>query len=146
MGLDASIWVTTPAAVTDDQLEGWSARLREAFGDDAPEADGCPCLERKDWDDASANGVRVPDGHTILHVGTAMRYYGPQYERGPWAILSGVCRWLSLAVPDATVWYGHDTGGERVWTPELDAALWEHFARHGTAYYGSHAEEDVGGG
>jgi hypothetical protein len=134
MGLDASIWVTTPAPVSDAQVEEWSERLRYEFQNEAPDADGCPCLERKDWDDASANGVRVPDGHSILKVGTAMRYYGPGYERGPWAILSGVCRWLSLAVPDATVWYGADHGGEKPWSEDLDAALWAHFVEHGSRY------------
>jgi hypothetical protein len=134
MGLNASIWVATPASVSDEQLANWSERLRYEFQNEAPDAEGCPCLERGDAGFADDNGIRVPDGHTLLRVGTAMRFYGPQYERGPWAILSGVCRWLSLAVPDATVWYGADHGGEKAWTPERDAAIWAHFVEHGSRY------------
>lgn len=91
--------------------------------------------DEDDWHDCADR----PDGGTLITVSTLSRYYGEGYERGHWPIISGVMRWLRARLPQATIWYGGDSGGTlAVFTEADDSKMWAHFIAVGhDPYHGT---------
>lgn len=90
----------------------------------------------------------LPDGYRIMpasewapegathEIETLVRYYGKNYERGPWPYMSAVLMLLLASEDVEIVWYGGDCyDSPEVCTPEMVAELNAHFMAHGNRPY-----------
>lgn len=115
MGIDACIYVKLRDGVTGPRLE---QELPQGFGL-KPSSEWCM------------------EGATH-EVDNSVRFYGPDYARGPWPTLSAALM-LLLNSPDVeTVWYCGDSGGEETeepWTLEKLAEYTAYFVAHGRREY-----------
>ena len=74
-------------------------------------------------------------------VSTMARYYGPGYERGPWAEIAAAIILLRHALPGRTVHYGGDSDDAcPVVDDEYLAEIWAHWAGPDGDDYHSHME------
>jgi hypothetical protein len=84
------------------------------------------------------NGYRIspankwaPEGATH-EIETAVRYYGANYERGPWPYISAVLMLLLASEDVEIVWYGGNCyDSMQICTPETVRELNDHFMAHG---------------
>lgn len=77
----------------------------------------------------------APEGSTH-EVDTLARYYGPGYERGPWAEICAALMLLHACPEVERVWYGGDNADEVPECPPARVvALSEHFMEHGNRPY-----------
>lgn len=122
MGLDVNLYVE--AEITDEYLQLASAYMRSKVEEFV--VDDMPALEKE-----------AVDGRTRIVVNTWTRYYGFNYERGPWPEIYGAIRVLQAMFPGYPVYYGPDTTdtGEAVTEAFLEE-MWGHFlSPRGRDYY-----------
>jgi len=63
------------------------------------------------------------------------RYYGPNYERGPWTLLAAVLMNLHASEDVGKVWYGSDSSTPLEITPEGVNEISLHFMTHARRPY-----------
>lgn len=68
---------------------------------------------------------------------THARYYGPQYERGPWPTIASALLLLYCNPDVDKVWYYGDDSDPKEFTPEHLRDMNEYWIRYGNAPYRS---------
>lgn len=84
-------------------------------------------------DDTTEPKVARPE-EQFINVGLYGRYYGPDYERGDFASLYAVTKWLRVRIPAAEIWYGGDSSGIAMAPFDEEKMLW-HWAQTGNRPY-----------
>ncbi len=139
MGVDVEMTVILRREIDDEEIRENSLLLTECFGhewfdlwepkDIAIERTNAPGTEDSEDDHNWCYSMPANvAGQTMLRVRFSQRMYSVGYERGPYYVISSVCRFLQTTWPDCEVWYAGDTGeeAERL-DGDLDAKLWAHF-------------------
>jgi len=146
MGVDASMYVVVPTALSDHAIERvaveMQCRFRNAGLRTSPtgqyRADGLPyhCLERADpYPEKILEHAHAGRAFTVLYVLWWQSYYGPNYERGDLPEILAVARFLRGRWNSAEVWYGGDDRVELL-DARTEAALWRHFVgKRGVDYF-----------
>lgn len=81
------------------------------------------------------SGKEAIEGATH-EVDQQWRYYGPQYERGPWPQIASVLMALHASADVETVWYFGDCSDcDEPFTPERVTEFSKHYMEHGDRPY-----------
>lgn len=153
MGIDAQMYFTTCAQLSDAQISEMQWRLAEAFWRDRPLWIRPPEEDSKlDWLREGRKSfaeistyhqdgptVRRKKGERMFEVSLSTRYYSEGYERGDIIGIIAARDWICTNIPDARVFYGGDSSGVEAeeLTRERCDELIEHWAKHGHVPYAS---------
>lgn len=125
MGIDVNLYAI--GDVTDPRLAEANAfmRSRDIVGDYSDIGDSDPLVRSKYADDGRVEWQ------------TWHRYYGPGYERGPWAAIHNAIVCMRAALPECTIHYGGDVEPDAPEvTDEMLAGTWAHYlGPNGDAYH-----------
>lgn len=138
MGLDAEIVLQVPHLMTDAEVRDLAVQFGLRFHDEvwvrrpsyqSRSGERALVVLRRDDENRGCLTKHVPKvphvPETLLEVSTAMRYYGPGYERGPLVVILAMASYLGRF---GTVYYGSDGDARlRALDAEYRDELWQHF-------------------
>lgn len=138
MGVDARMFFTLPAPLTERELLRVAFELSEAFYREPF------WIHRKpSYGTPPHHAISTPDDDeevgltgNVYRVNLSGRYYGPGYERGPIYLFVAIDQWIEYRLPGASVFYGGDSDDVlTLFNEAARASSMRHFARHGHRPY-----------
>lgn len=139
MGVDVNILIFNSKFETDTELRRISAEICSRT-DIYPYSEDHHILhEVADWSwyFGSEEEILKNEGEQVITCDTLWRYYGPGYERGPWAHIKELLSLLGHYFPNSRIYYGGDSSGIKgeLVTQDFIKSINDHWLKYGHAPY-----------
>jgi hypothetical protein len=107
MGIDAEMFIKTKKRYSEKEVRLAAVQLYSLYGKDAfciNREGGQHCLAIQDVIEQDGPDIVPKSGEQFIRVFLYGRYYGKEYERGPFYLYKSIAETLEIQFPGCEVW------------------------------------------